>query len=277
MLRGAATTILGKRGVFKVFEGNRSHAWRLSSTDGGSLCCRLSSSCIMTTLGERSALWNRRQPMLTGTMCIIALARYAGTPVFRAGLMHLPQELVYSVSVCRALKTFHAHMHYQSLRAQESSTKCMPVHHVGLLTEQLLSQSLIAADCTPECAPCMQCTAIPKSAVPHTKRVQVFRHRTYGYRGVIYGWDRSCERDLNWTEKFNVDADQPFYWVLPDEVDCQRLFGGVRISKYVAQVQPLHTLNLISAHGFAQDETHGSISCASSERCGYQGMERRYS
>lgn len=109
------------------------------------------------------------------------------------------------------------------------------------------------------------------------KHVQVFRHRTYGYRGVIYGWDRSCERDLNWTEKFNVDADQPFYWVLPDEVDCQRLFGGVRISKYVAQVQPLHTLNLISAHGFAQDETHGSISCACSEWCGYQGMERRYS
>ncbi|KAK9836712.1 hypothetical protein WJX74_006537 [Apatococcus lobatus] len=64
---------------------------------------------------------------------------------------------------------------------------------------------------------------------------QVFRHRTYGYKGVIYGWDRSCERDQSWNDKFNVDPNQPFYCVLPDEVDCQRLFGGVRISKYVAQ------------------------------------------
>lgn len=33
-----------------------------------------------------------------------------------------------------------------------------------------------------------------------------------------------------------VNHDQPFYGVLPDEHDCTRLFRGVRTSKYVAQV-----------------------------------------
>ena len=76
--------------------------------------------------------------------------------------------------------------------------------------------------------------------------VQVFRHRTYGYKGVIYGWDQTCERDQSWNDKFNVDPNQPFYCVLPDEVDCQRLFGGVRISKYVAQVCPLQSLQSLA-------------------------------
>ena len=28
----------------------------------------------------------------------------------------------------------------------------------------------------------------------------VFRHKKYGYRGVVYGWDRSCERGADWAK-----------------------------------------------------------------------------
>lgn len=63
----------------------------------------------------------------------------------------------------------------------------------------------------------------------------VFTHQRHGYRGVIYGWDPVCDRDAEWCAATGVEGDQPFYYVLPDENDCIRLFGGVRISKYVAQ------------------------------------------
>lgn len=33
---------------------------------------------------------------------------------------------------------------------------------------------------------------------------QVFLHKKYGYRGVIYGWDRSCQRDAEWLRAMNV-------------------------------------------------------------------------
>ena len=65
--------------------------------------------------------------------------------------------------------------------------------------------------------------------------LQVFRHRKYGYRGVVYGWDRICARDVDWASKLGLQHDQPFYDVLPDEDECQRQFGATRISKYVAQ------------------------------------------
>ena len=35
----------------------------------------------------------------------------------------------------------------------------------------------------------------------------------------------------------NLNGNQPFYSVLPDEPDCERIFTAVRISKYVAQVR----------------------------------------
>ena len=65
---------------------------------------------------------------------------------------------------------------------------------------------------------------------------QVFQHRKFGYKGVIYGWDRSCQREPSWNVRMEVDPNQPFYSVLPDEQDCLRLFGGLRVTKYVAQV-----------------------------------------
>ena len=64
---------------------------------------------------------------------------------------------------------------------------------------------------------------------------QVFVHRKFGYRGVIYGWDRRCGRDAEWAAQMSANPAQPFYYALPDEADCVRLFGGVRLTKYVAQ------------------------------------------
>lgn len=40
-----------------------------------------------------------------------------------------------------------------------------------------------------------------------------------------------------------LNGNQPFYSVLPDEPDCERLFNAVRTSKYVAQVC-LHLSNV---------------------------------
>ncbi|EIE25330.1 hypothetical protein COCSUDRAFT_61552 [Coccomyxa subellipsoidea C-169] len=69
----------------------------------------------------------------------------------------------------------------------------------------------------------------------------VFIHKKFGYKGVVYGWDQECERDPAWAAAVHADPTQPFYHVLPDEDDCQRIFGAVRISKYVAQdnMEPL--------------------------------------
>lgn len=64
----------------------------------------------------------------------------------------------------------------------------------------------------------------------------VFKHRKFHYRGVIYGYDVRCERDAAWQSKMGVtNPDQPFYYVLPDSSDSIRLFGGTRLSKYVAE------------------------------------------
>jgi hemimethylated DNA binding protein len=67
---------------------------------------------------------------------------------------------------------------------------------------------------------------------------QVFIHRQYGYRGVVVGWDEICARPPEWLEANGLSpraGDQPFYYVLPHQPDCLRLFGAPRVSKYVAQ------------------------------------------
>eukprot|EP00850_Spirogloea_muscicola_P000011 SM000001S04413 [mRNA] locus=s1:1028:2732:- [translate_table: standard] len=63
----------------------------------------------------------------------------------------------------------------------------------------------------------------------------VIRHRKYGYRGVIFGWDRICSRPIDWMVRMRIfdlpsGADQPFYHVLPDEVGRE-----ASQPKYVAQ------------------------------------------
>lgn len=41
----------------------------------------------------------------------------------------------------------------------------------------------------------------------------------------MFGWDRRCVRDEQWVAEAGVDPGQPFYYVLPDERDCMRLFN----------------------------------------------------
>eukprot|EP00761_Pharyngomonas_kirbyi_P014489 gb/GECH01014519.1/.p1 GENE.gb/GECH01014519.1/~~gb/GECH01014519.1/.p1 ORF type:complete len:286 (+),score=87.41 gb/GECH01014519.1/:1-858(+) len=48
---------------------------------------------------------------------------------------------------------------------------------------------------------------------------QVIRHRKFGYRGVIYGWDTSCQQGEEWIEANGVEqhkVSKPFYHVLAD-------------------------------------------------------------
>eukprot|EP01023_Acetabularia_acetabulum_P006036 TRINITY_DN12509_c0_g1_i7.p2 TRINITY_DN12509_c0_g1~~TRINITY_DN12509_c0_g1_i7.p2 ORF type:complete len:212 (-),score=8.03 TRINITY_DN12509_c0_g1_i7:35-670(-) len=63
---------------------------------------------------------------------------------------------------------------------------------------------------------------------------QVIRHKKFGYKGVVVGWDRKYEK-LEWAKIQSVQPNQPFYQIIPDELDCQRLFSGVQHIKYVAQ------------------------------------------
>ena len=53
---------------------------------------------------------------------------------------------------------------------------------------------------------------------------------------------------------------QPFYWVLPDEGDCEELFGDKRTSKYVAQdnVQLVHGAELRVYHQQLQGAPSGN-------------------
>lgn len=77
---------------------------------------------------------------------------------------------------------------------------------------------------------------------------QVFRHKLFGYKGVIYGFDSRCERDEAWIQQMGVmNPERPFYYALPDEIDCQRLFGGVRLTKYVSEdnIIPLEGSRLV--------------------------------
>lgn len=65
---------------------------------------------------------------------------------------------------------------------------------------------------------------------------QVFIHRKYGYKGIIYGFDSTCQRDDEWMNQMQItNRYQPFYYALPDEEDARRLLGGIRLTKYVAE------------------------------------------
>mmetsp|Transcript_10117 Transcript_10117/g.23066 ORF Transcript_10117/g.23066 Transcript_10117/m.23066 type:complete len:283 (-) Transcript_10117:79-927(-) len=64
---------------------------------------------------------------------------------------------------------------------------------------------------------------------------QCFLHHKYNYRGVIIGYDTTCQQSESWIRSMSVDSlkygrDQPFYHVLPDIRDRP----GAQIT-YVAQ------------------------------------------
>ena len=51
----------------------------------------------------------------------------------------------------------------------------------------------------------------------------VFLHKSQRYKGVVSGWDRTCERQEWLVKHAGVNPYQPFYEVLPDEVTCPEL------------------------------------------------------
>ncbi|KAK9820241.1 hypothetical protein WJX72_007832 [[Myrmecia] bisecta] len=64
---------------------------------------------------------------------------------------------------------------------------------------------------------------------------QVVRHKKHHYHGVVCGWDLVCKREPAWSRTVGVEPNQPFYIILPDETDCLRLFGQLRMEKYAGQ------------------------------------------
>jgi hemimethylated DNA binding protein len=68
---------------------------------------------------------------------------------------------------------------------------------------------------------------------------QVVRHKKFGYRAVIRGFDQRPLFDVkHWEGVVGLaeGAKQPFYMVIPDQYDVERIFGGFRDHYYVAQV-----------------------------------------
>lgn len=58
---------------------------------------------------------------------------------------------------------------------------------------------------------------------------EVLRHKKFGYRGVVIGWDRRPQVDVSdWEGVVGLPSGikQPFYRVLPDMSDCDEFFGG---------------------------------------------------
>ena len=67
---------------------------------------------------------------------------------------------------------------------------------------------------------------------------QVLRHRKYGYRAAIFGWERRPQVDVSgWdgVQGLPSGPDQPFYRALPDMGDCVELLGGPRGVRCVAR------------------------------------------
>jgi hemimethylated DNA binding protein len=66
---------------------------------------------------------------------------------------------------------------------------------------------------------------------------EVVKHKKYGYRMVVYGWDslpRMGVRQWDGVQDLPSGADQAFYFCLPDQEDTRRKFGAPRSAKYVA-------------------------------------------
>ena len=67
---------------------------------------------------------------------------------------------------------------------------------------------------------------------------EVLRHKRFGFRAVVIGWDRRPEVDVSqWDGVVGLPsgAEQPFYRMLPDLSDCVENLGGPRDVRYVAQ------------------------------------------
>lgn len=75
---------------------------------------------------------------------------------------------------------------------------------------------------------------------PHAEGSAVLcTHATDPQFGEVTSVSVFVHRGAGWAAEMGVNHDQPFYSVLPDELDCVRLFKALRITKYVAQVSRL--------------------------------------
>ena len=81
-----------------------------------------------------------------------------------------------------------------------------------------------------------------QNAILHKNRVpislgSIVRHKKYGYRGVVVGWDPSPTVDVSrWDGLSDVKGnvnEMPFYHVIPDNNDCLQIFGSERKFRYV--------------------------------------------
>jgi hemimethylated DNA binding protein len=82
------------------------------------------------------------------------------------------------------------------------------------------------------------------------------------YRAVIFGWDAACARGPEWAAAVGASTHaQAFYAALPDERDCERVFGGPRMSKYVAEenVEPIEDTDAEGGGGGGARITHRAL------------------
>mmetsp|Transcript_29739 Transcript_29739/g.67156 ORF Transcript_29739/g.67156 Transcript_29739/m.67156 type:complete len:730 (+) Transcript_29739:142-2331(+) len=67
---------------------------------------------------------------------------------------------------------------------------------------------------------------------------QIVRHKLYGFRGVIVGFDEKPRIDVsNWDGLQGVEdaSEKPFYHIRPDINDCTKAFGGPRDFRYCCE------------------------------------------
>lgn len=67
---------------------------------------------------------------------------------------------------------------------------------------------------------------------------QVFRHKTFGFRAVVYGWTHRPQVDVSrWDGVLGLPSgvEQPFYFMMPDQDDCIEFLGAPRGARYVAE------------------------------------------
>ena len=119
----------------------------------------------------------------------------------------------------------------------------------------------------------------------HYQIGEVLRHKVFGFRAVVIGWDRRPAVDVSsWDGVQNLPSgtEQPFYKMLPDLADCIEHLGGPRDVRYVAQENlerlPLSHRRIVhpslSAAIFpAFDGTHGRFVPSEQLAFSYPGSE----
>jgi heat shock protein HspQ len=75
--------------------------------------------------------------------------------------------------------------------------------------------------------------------------VTIHRHKRFGYRAVVYGWDRRPAVDVSdWdgVADLQFGANQPFFHCIPDIEDTVRSFGSPRDARCSLSLQHYLTL-----------------------------------